>query len=164
MEQVAVIKLISKSNEESNLKKSWLMKMIWSVVVYRQYFQQYGGITTLKSHPTVKQRREQREEIFQIFPSFLVVSFPVKSMTNIHTHTYREVINWNYPANKCQLETRADWNQEATNKIVKKKKMYGASLVAQQEGICLPVQETWVWSLIQEDPRWQLNLGATIIF
>ena len=42
--------------------------------------------------------------------------------------------------------------------------MYGASLVAQQEGICLPVQETWVWSLIQEDPRWQLNLGATIIF
>ena len=163
MEQVAVIKLISKSNEESNLKKSWLMKMIWSVVVYRQYFQQYGGITTLKSHPTVKQRREQREEIFQIFPSFLVVSFPVKSMTNIHTHTYREVINWNYPANNVSLRLELTEIKKQLIKLLKKK-MYGASLVAQQEGICLPVQENWVWSLIQEDPRWQLTLGATIIF
>lgn len=107
------------------------MKMIWCVVVYRQYFQQYGGITTLKSHPTVKQRWEQIEEIFQILPSILVVSFPVKTMTNTHTHTrkYHEVIDWNYPANNVSI--RLELAEIKKQIIIVKNKMYGASLVAQ---------------------------------
>ena len=39
----------------------------------------------------------------------------------------------------------------------------GTSLVAQWTGICLPLQGTWVWSLVQEDSTWcrQLTLWAT---
>ena len=37
-------------------------------------------------------------------------------------------------------------------------KAYRASLVAQWLRTCLPMQETWVWSLVQKDPR---CLGTT---
>ena len=40
-------------------------------------------------------------------------------------------------------------NPKQTNK---QKKMWGASLVAQWLRIRLPVQGTWVWALVREDP------------
>ena len=48
------------------------------------------------------------------------------------------------------------WNSEKTQPL--KAPCAGASLVAQWSRIYLPMQETWAWSLIGEDPT---GLGAT---
>ena len=84
----------------------------------------------------------------QTRPSFSPNKHTCRCLLHVYTGPASPV-----PTSTCNIPSTVTGNLTQVTVYKRAQELWlGASLVAQWIRICLPIQETWVWSLVQEDP------------